>query len=259
LSRATAMLLFAGRADHGTDGGPRWAPRTRSGRADEGAARSGSSSRSKPHLVTDRSHEATWRGHEQGCWQSKRLWIGCAKERYAARKRGLRWCWLETCHQCPHYGGSRCVHRSRSSAEVERRGQGAGRCGDRGEGRLGLFSSPTPWIVAAAVVWLATSVAKTIIPKRKKYSWCRRVNRRSNFGRRMTNASGDARQRSWGTGDDDARRHNDKPCRFGCQDLAQQKKQDARAAAISQSVDDLDKRVDTLLSQSETVIDDKGP
>jgi hypothetical protein len=23
------------------------------------------------------------------------------------RKRGLRWCWLETCHQC-HYGGLRC-------------------------------------------------------------------------------------------------------------------------------------------------------
>ena len=57
---------------------------------------------------TDRSHEATWRGHEQGCGPSKRLWIGCAKERYAARKRGLRWCWLETCHQCPHYGGLRC-------------------------------------------------------------------------------------------------------------------------------------------------------
>ena len=32
-------------------------------------------------------------------------------------------------------------------------------------------------------------------------------------------ASGDARQRSWGTGDDDARRQNDKPCRSGCQDF----------------------------------------
>jgi len=54
--------------------------------------------------------------------------------------------------------------------------------------------------------------------------------------------SGDARQRSWGTGDDDARKQNDKPCRFGCQDFGQQKGTETLA---------------TLLSQSETVIDDK--
>jgi hypothetical protein len=29
--------------------------------------------------------------------------VGCAKERYAARKRGGRCCWLETCYQSPHY------------------------------------------------------------------------------------------------------------------------------------------------------------
>jgi hypothetical protein len=38
---------------------------------------------------------------------------------------------------------------------------------------------------------------------------------------------------------------------------ASKKKRDARTAAISQRVDDLDKRADTLLPQSETVNDDK--
>jgi hypothetical protein len=38
---------------------------------------------------------------------------------------------------------------------------------------------------------------------------------------------------------------------------ASKRKRDARTAAISQRVDDLDKRADTLLSQSETVNDDK--
>ncbi|MGY3411043.1 SRSO17 transposase [Bradyrhizobium sp. GM5.1] len=42
------------------------------------------------------------------------------------------------------------------SAEVERRGQGADCCGDRGKRRLGLFGSAPAWIVAATVVWLAT-------------------------------------------------------------------------------------------------------
>jgi len=35
----------------------------------------------------------------RGRGPSKRWWIGCAKERYAARKRDLRCCSLETCHR----------------------------------------------------------------------------------------------------------------------------------------------------------------
>lgn len=38
---------------------------------------------------------------------------------------------------------------------------------------------------------------------------------------------------------------------------ARKKSRDARTAAISQRIDDLDKRADTPLSQSETVIEDK--
>jgi hypothetical protein len=70
-------------------------------------------------------------------------------------------------------------------------------------------------------------------------------------------ASGAARQRSWGTGDDDARRQMTSLADLAAKTSASKKKRDARTAAISQRVDDLDKRADTLLSQSETVNDDK--
>jgi hypothetical protein len=157
------MLLFAGRADHGTDGGPRWAPRTRSGRADEGAARSGRTHR------RDRSHTLSQivltkplgvdmnrgAGNQSGCGSAVRR---NATRRGSVARAGAGWKLATSVHTT----AARGVHRSRSSAEVERRGQGADRCGDRGERRLGLFSGPTAWIVAAAVVWLATSVAKSL-------------------------------------------------------------------------------------------------
>jgi hypothetical protein len=116
-----------------------------------------------------------------------------------------------------------------------------------GERRLGLFSSPTAWIVAAAVVWLATSVAKS---RERSFRSGRSTVRSGmlsafkfwtpNDNPHHASASGDARQRSWGTGDDDARRQNDEPCRSGCQDFGQQQtlapRRSRKGSMISTSV-----------------------
>jgi transposase-like protein len=150
----------------------------RSRRADEGSARSVRTHR------RDRKHtlsrivptKATRRGHEQGRWPSKRLWIGRAKERYAARKRGcLRCCWLFT-----GFGRRRRwsdEDKARIVAEIVASVDSVCAIAQRhGLSPRQLFGSRD----------VSCEKPRTIIPKRKKYGSRRRVNRRSNFGCRMT-------------------------------------------------------------------------
>jgi transposase-like protein len=150
----------------------------RSRRANEGAARS---------VIThrrDRKHtlsqivptKAARRGIEEGRWPSKRLWIGCAKERYAARKRGcLRCCWLFT-----GFGRRRRwsdEDKARMVAEIAASVNSVCSVARRhGLSPRQLFDSRD----------VSCEKPRTIIPKRKKYGSRRRVSRRSNFGRRMT-------------------------------------------------------------------------
>ena len=127
-------------------------------------------------LVTDRSHDVTWRGREQGPRAIKtvvdRLCEGTLRGEEARPALLL----AGNLPPCPHYGGLRC------SPEPVVGGGGATRTsGDRGHSVCSVTRRNDCRRSSCLARDISCEKPRRIIPKRKKYSSCRLVTRRSNL------------------------------------------------------------------------------